>query len=124
MLTSSSQQVSKITARWLRDQSAKAVRVQDGHSPRDGPDATRHCAAIRCLPSMPPSHGPPRPHRRLTGLTPLALWLACLLAVRNQRILTAWDTRQASNARRAAAGLPPATRRRRRKTLATLAAPP
>jgi hypothetical protein len=63
---------------------------------------------------------------RLTGLTPVTLWLACLLAVRNQRILTAWDARQAGNARRAAAGLPPKTRRRRRKTLASLtaAAPP
>jgi hypothetical protein len=63
---------------------------------------------------------------RLMGLTPITLWLTCLLAVRNQRILTAWDTRQADNARRAAAGLPPKTRRRRRKTLASLtaAAPP
>ena len=59
---------------------------------------------------------------RLTGLTPITLWLACLLAVRNQRILTAWDARQADDARRAAAGLPPKTRRRRRKTLASLAA--
>jgi len=41
------------------------------------------------------------------------LWITCLLAVRNQRILTAWDTRQADRARRAAAGLPPCTRRRR-----------
>ena len=57
---------------------------------------------------------------RLMGLTPLMLWLACLLAVRNQRILTAWDARQADDARRAAAGLPPKTRRRRRKTLASL----
>ena len=32
------------------------------------------------------------------GLTPVTLWLACLLAVRNQRILTAWDTRQADDA--------------------------
>lgn len=61
---------------------------------------------------------------RLMGLTPLCLWLACLLTVRNQRILTAWDTRQADNARRAAAGLPPKTRRRRRTTLAMLAAAP
>ena len=63
---------------------------------------------------------------RLTGLTPIMLWLTCLLAVRNQRILTAWDARQADNARRTAAGLPPNTRRRRRKTLASLAtaAPP
>ena len=61
------------------------------------------------------------------GLAPLMLWLACLLAVRNQRILTAWDARQADDARRAAAGLPPKTRRRRRKTrvsLAATAAPP
>jgi hypothetical protein len=61
---------------------------------------------------------------QLTGLTPLMLWLACALAVRNQRILTTWDARQASNARRAATGLPPKTRRRRRTTLASLATTP
>ncbi len=61
---------------------------------------------------------------RLMGLTPLAFWLACLHAVRNQRILAAWNARQAENQRRAAAGLPPRTRKRRRKTtLASLAAP-
>ena len=59
---------------------------------------------------------------RLMGLTPLMPWLACLLAVRNQRILNAWHARQDDSARRAAAGLPPRTRRRRRKTLASLAA--
>jgi hypothetical protein len=58
---------------------------------------------------------------RLMGLTPLMLFAATLLIVRNQRILTAWDTRQAENARRAAAGLPPRTRKRRRKTLTMLA---
>jgi hypothetical protein len=58
------------------------------------------------------------------GLTPLTLWLACLHAIRNQRILNAFEARQADNARRAAAGLPPKTRRRRRKTLAMLAAAP
>ena len=70
--------------------------------------------------------GRPSPAPRLMGLAPLMLWLTCLLAVRNQRILTAWDARQAGNARRAAAGLPSKTRRRRRKTLASLAtaAPP
>jgi hypothetical protein len=61
---------------------------------------------------------------RLMGLTPLALWLACLLAVRNQRILATFQDRQQDNARRAAAGLPPRTRKRRRQTLASLAAPP
>jgi len=59
------------------------------------------------------------------GLTPPALWLACLHAIRNLRILTAWDARQAENNRRAAAGLPPRTRKRRRKTtLAGLTASP
>jgi hypothetical protein len=58
---------------------------------------------------------------RLMGLTPLMLFAATLLIVRNQRILAAWDTRQAENARRAAAGLPPRTRKRRRKTLTVLA---
>jgi hypothetical protein len=61
---------------------------------------------------------------RLTGLAPLTLWIACLLAVRNQRILDAWNTRQQDNARRAAAGLPPPTRKRRRTSLAQLAAGP
>jgi hypothetical protein len=61
---------------------------------------------------------------RLMGLTPLTLWLACALAIRNQRILAAWDARQEDNARRAAAGLPPKTRRRRRVSLAALTAGP
>ena len=59
---------------------------------------------------------------RLMGLTPLMLFTTTLLIVRNQRILTAWDTRQQDNARRAARGLPPKTRRRHRKTLTLLAA--
>ena len=54
----------------------------------------------------PASNNIARGWTRLTGLTPIMLWLACLLAVRNQRILTAWDARQADNARRATAGLP------------------
>jgi len=71
----------------------------------------------------PASNNIARGWTRLTGLTPITLWLACLLAARNQRILTAWDARQTDHARRAAAGLPPKTRRRRRrKTLASLAA--
>ena len=61
---------------------------------------------------------------RLTGLTPLTLWIACLLAIRNQRILAAYDARQDDNARRAAAGLPPRTRKRRRTSPAQLASAP
>jgi len=73
---------------------------------------------------MRDEHGPAAPElaRRMTNCS----WLACLLAVRNQRILAAWDARQADDIRRAAAGLPPKTRRRRRKTHASpaTAAPP
>jgi hypothetical protein len=61
---------------------------------------------------------------RLMGLTPLMLFTTTLLITRNQRILTAWNTRQAENQHRAAAGLPPKTRKRRRKTLASLATRP
>jgi len=61
---------------------------------------------------------------RLMGLAPLMLFTVALLAVRNQRILAAWNTRQEENQRRAAKGLPPKTRKRRRKTLAGLAAGP
>ena len=59
---------------------------------------------------------------RLMGLAPLMLFTATLLAVRNQRILTAWNARQEENQRRAARGLPPKTRKRRRKALAMTAA--
>jgi hypothetical protein len=61
---------------------------------------------------------------RLMGLAPLILFTTCLLVVRNQRILAAWNTRQEENQRRAARGLPPKTRKRRRKTLASLATRP
>jgi hypothetical protein len=61
---------------------------------------------------------------RLMGLAPLMLFVTALLVVRNQRILTAWNTRQQDSERRAAKGLPPRTRKRRRKTLAMLAAGP
>jgi len=61
---------------------------------------------------------------RQMGLTPLALWTACLLIVRNLRILAAWRNRQEENASRAARGIPPRTRKRRRATLLTLAAAP
>jgi len=75
----------------------------------------------------PASNDTTRGWCRLMGLAPLMLFTATLLAVRNQRIIAAWDARQEENARRAARGLPPKTRKRRRKTLATLAtlaAPP
>jgi hypothetical protein len=61
---------------------------------------------------------------RLMGLMPLMLFVTTLLVVRNQRILTAWNTRQKENTRRAAKGLPPKTQRRRRKTPTALVTGP
>lgn len=54
---------------------------------------------------------------RLMGLTAITLFLTTLYAVRNQRIVDAFDNRQTDDARRAAAGLPARPRRRRRRTL-------
>jgi hypothetical protein len=64
---------------------------------------------------------------RLMGLAPPMLFATTLLIAGNQRILIAWNNRQAQNARRNAAGLAPKTRKRRRKApagLAAAAAPP
>ena len=61
---------------------------------------------------------------RLMGLAPLTLFATTLLIARNQRILHAWNARQAENQRRAAAGPAPENPRRRRKTIADLAAAP
>ena len=103
---------------------ARLLRPADHHRPprRRGQDRQKHdypsrdhrrsyarrTGAERTFATAkdPASNNIARGWTRLMGLAPLMLWLACLLAVRNQRILTAWDARQADNARRAAAGLP------------------
>jgi hypothetical protein len=51
---------------------------------------------------------------RLTGIAPLMLWLACLMTVRNQRILAAWHKRHQDDARRPERGRPPSQRSKRR----------
>ncbi len=103
---------------------AKTAQKHDYPSAAHRRSYARRTGAERTFATVkdPATNNIARGWTRLMGLAPLTLWLACLLALRNQRILTAWDARQASNARRAAAGLPPRTRRRRRKTLASLAA--
>jgi hypothetical protein len=58
---------------------------------------------------------------RLMGLTPLLLWLSCLVVVRNQRTLNAFQERQ--DRQRAAAARPRA-RRRRRELAGAPAGPP
>jgi hypothetical protein len=106
------------------DVTAKTRQKHDYPSAAHRKSYARRTGAERTFSTVkdPASNDITRGWTRLMGLTPLTLWLACLLVVRNQRILTAWDTRQAVDARRAAAGLPPKTRRRRRKTLASLTA--
>jgi hypothetical protein len=103
---------------------AKTTQKHDYPSKEHRRSYARRTGAERTFATAkdPASNNIARGWTRLMGLAPLTLWLACLLAVRNQRILTAWHARQAGNARRAAAGLPPKTRRRRRKTLTSLAA--
>jgi len=58
---------------------------------------------------------------RLMGITAISLFVVCGFVVRNERIVDAFEARQAEDARRVAAGLQPLTRRRRRKTLGDLA---
>jgi hypothetical protein len=105
------------------DVAAKTRQKHDYPSAAHRKSYARRTGAERTFATAkdPASNNIARGWTRLMGLTPLMLWLACLLAVRNQRILTAWNARQADDARRAAAGLPPKTRRRRRKTLTDLA---
>ena len=100
---------------------AKTRQKHDYPSATHRRSYTRRTGAERTFATTkdPATNSIARGWTRLMGLAPLMLWLACLLTVRNQRILTAWDARQAETARRAAAGLPPKTRkRRRRQTLA------
>jgi hypothetical protein len=105
---------------------AKTRQKHDYPSPEHRRSYARRTSSERTFATIkdPASNDISRGWCRLMGLTPSTLWLACLLATRNQRILTAWHARQADYARRAANGLPPRTRRRRRKTLTSLAATP
>lgn len=60
---------------------------------------------------------------RLTGITPLTLWLACMTVVRNQRTLATRQARQ-QDARPAANDQQPRPRKRRRELAGAAAAPP
>jgi hypothetical protein len=104
------------------DVAAKTRQKHDYPSAAHRKSYARRTGAERTFSTAkdPATNNTARGWTRLMGLTPLTLWLTCLLAVRNQRILAAWNARQDDNARRAAAGLPPKTRRRRRKTLTDL----
>jgi hypothetical protein len=106
---------------------AKTRQKHDYPSQAHRRSYTRRTSAERGFSTIkdPASNTISRGWCRLMGLTPIALWLAALHAIRNQRTLTAYHARQADNTRRAAAGLPPRTRKRRRKTtLASLTTAP
>jgi hypothetical protein len=105
---------------------AKTAQKHDYRSREHRKSYARRTGAERTFSTAkdPASNNISRGWTRLTGLTPLMLFTATLLVVRNQRILAAWNARQEETQRRAAAGLPPKTRKRRRKTLAGLAAGP
>ena len=92
--------------------SAAAKTRQKHDTPQRTGGTPAHGAPAPSEPT-PPSRTPPPPASPaagswLLGLTPLTPWLACTLDIRNQRILTAFDSRQQASNRRAAAGLPPA----------------
>jgi hypothetical protein len=105
---------------------AKTAQKHDYPSAAHRRSYARRSAAERTFSTVkdPASNDISRGWCRLMGLTPIALFTAALLIIRNQRILAAFDARQDQNTQRAAAGLPPRTRRRRRKTLTSLAAGP
>jgi hypothetical protein len=96
---------------------AKTAQKHDYPSAAHRKSSTLRTGAERTFATAkdPASNNTTRGWIRLMGLAPLTLWLACLPATRNQRILTAQNARQAENNRRAAAGLPSRTRRQRRK---------
>jgi hypothetical protein len=57
---------------------------------------------------------------RVMGLTPISLFLATALVVRNLAVADAFQQRRADDERRAAAGISPRARRHRRRTVADL----
>jgi hypothetical protein len=99
---------------------AKTAQKHDYPSAAHRRSYARRTAAERTFATAkdPASNDLRRGWCRLMGLAALTLFTACLLVVRNQRVLTAFAARQALAARS------PASRRRRRKPLASLAAPP
>jgi hypothetical protein len=97
---------------------AKTAQKHDYPSPAHRASYNRRTAAERTFATLTDratndlSHG----WCRLTGLTPIALFVASALIARNLRIHNAFNARQAENQRRAALELPPKQRRRRRQT--------
>ncbi len=77
---------------------AKTAQKHDYPSAAHRRSYTRRTAAERTFATAkdPASNDISRGWCRLMGLTPIMLWLACMLAVRNQRIIAAYTARQAA----------------------------
>jgi hypothetical protein len=105
------------------DVAAKTRQKHDYPSPAWRRSYARRTAAERSFSTIkdPATTNIARGWCRLTGLTAVMLWTACLLSARNQRILAAFQARQDNNTRRAAAGRPPKTRSKRRPAAPTAA---
>jgi hypothetical protein len=108
---------------------AKTAQKHDFPSPQHRASYNRRTAAERTFATLADraTNDLTRGWCRLNGLTPIALFIATASIARNIRIADAFATRQATNQRRAAQGLPPKYRKRRRQTmhdLITAANPP
>jgi hypothetical protein len=96
---------------------AKTAQLHDYPSKAHRVSFARRTAVERGYSTLkdPASTDTTRGWCRVMGLTAVSLLLACAIVVRNQRIVDAFEERQADDARRAAAGLEPRSRRRRRR---------
>ena len=108
---------------------AKTAQKHDYASAAWRHSYARRTAAERTYSTIkdPASNDISRGWCRLTGLAPMLVFVTCCIAVRNLRVLAAFEARQREDARRQAAGLPPKSRRRRRKSvndLVSAATPP
>jgi hypothetical protein len=104
---------------------AKTAQKHDYASAAWRRSYARRTAAERTYSTIkdPASNDISRGWCRLTGLAPMLVFVTCCVAVRNLRVLVAFEARQREDARRLAAGLPPKSRRRRRKTIGDLVPP-
>ncbi len=101
---------------------AKTAQKHDYPSPQHRASYNRRSAAERTFATLTDraTNDLSRGWCRLTGLTPIALFIATALIARNIRIHDAFHARQAENHRRAELGLPPKQRKRRRQSIAKL----
>lgn len=104
---------------------AKTAQKHDYPGPLWRRSYARRSAAERTFSTIkdPASTDTTRGWCRVMGLSAITMFLTCALVVRNNRVLDAFETRQADRERRAANGQPPKTRRRRRLTLANIVGP-